>query len=84
MRALALIIAAALPLASCDGDDSNGFPPENAVEVGPCVGAPNSLECRKSEAEDACTESADKDVCVENYLENYPATQPATGTAADA
>lgn len=81
MRVLALIsLASCLALAACgpDGDDQTAIPPSNQVEIDPCVGHPNTVQCREAEARDACSESADQNACVANYLDNYPAAAPKT------
>lgn len=78
MRALALISLAAscLALPAC-GPSNDGQDADNAVlydnETDPCVGAPNSTQCRQAEARQACSESADQNRCVADYLTNYPA-----------
>lgn len=76
MRALILIAAASLAAVACDRDDDVRIPDTNAVEVDACVAqGADSPACRRAEAKEACSESADQPVCVANYLDRHPLPQ---------
>lgn len=89
MRALAMISALlAFGLASCgpDYEDNAAQTPvvDNGVEANgtyPCEADASGPACRQAQAGDACSESADKDKCVANYLANEPAPKPQPPTA---